>query len=312
LFNIFKRDKPVDDKDKQPAPESDPQPGAANPEETTAPLNPAEPSGEESPTPEIVDTSAPSETGSLNPSEEVVAPTSVAAEGESDQQAADSSTSSPDVNEAPVKVQIPDISAAVASSAPRKKSLVYHLFSPETRLGRVMRPVLRWLAAITGLFALGLLAGYILLYQPTQRELDTALAKLSTTNQLVSQKEQGLASAQSGLDQAQLSIKQVQDKLDAAASENMLLIVMVDVSNARVALVGKDGATAKTAIQQAQSSLSQALPYIESQDKVLSDLLTSRLDLIAKELVSDPQAAQSDLGKLASDLSTLHQKIFGG
>ncbi len=185
------------------------------------------------------------------------------------------------------------------------------MFSPETRLGRVMRPVLRWLAATTGLFALGLLAGYILLYQPTQRELDAALAKLSTTSQIVTQKEQGLASAQTGLNQAQLSVKQVQDKLAAAASENSLLVVMVDVSNARVALVEKDGATAKAAIAQAQSNLNQALPYIETQDKVLSDLLLSRMDLIAKELVSDSQGAQTDLGKLASDLNDLHKKIFG-
>jgi hypothetical protein len=201
-------------------------------------------------------------------------------------------------------------SAAQELPSPRK-NLAYRLFSPETRLGRIIRPVLRWLAAIAGLFALGLLAGYILLYQPTQRELNTALSRLAETNQVVSQKNQGLETAQTGLDQAQLSLKQVQSKLDAAASENSLLIVMVEISNARVALVEKDGAAAKTAIERARSNLSLALPYIETQDKVLSDLLTSRLELSAKELVSDPQAAQSDLGKLATDLANLHQKIFG-
>ena len=43
----------------------------------------------------------------------------------------------------------------------RVQRVLYALFSPETRTGRIMRPVLRWLAAVTGLFALGLVVGYL-------------------------------------------------------------------------------------------------------------------------------------------------------
>ena len=287
MFSIFKRDKSNENKDVQPMPEpNQPVPDST---ETTAPVNPAETS--------IGEPSAPPATPSPTP------------EAESPENASQTvvESSPPPQQKAPV-ASIP--LESVPGQKPRK-SLAYRLFSPETRLGRFNRPVLRWLGAITGLFALGLLTGYILLYQPAQRELDAALARLAATDQLITQKQQGLQSAQTGLDQAQLSVKQIQDKLDAAQSENTVLIVMVDVSNARVALAGKDGAAAKTAIEQAQSKLKQALPYLESQDKVLVDLLTSRLDLIAKELVSDPSAAQSDLGKLSTDLTNLHQKIFG-
>ena len=227
-----------------------------------------------------------------------------------EQSALDADEPSPPAQEPEIEGEPPETGVGQEQPAPRK-SIAYRLFSPETRLGRVMRPVLRWLAAIAGLFALGLLAGYILLYQPTQRELDTAQARLAAANQVVDQKNQGLETAQTDLGQAQLTLKQVQSKLDAAASENSLLVVMVEINNARVALVEKDGAAAKTAIAQAQTNLDLGLPYIETQDKVLSDLLQSRLELSAKELVSDPGAAQSDLGKLASDLSDLHQKIFG-
>ncbi len=307
MFNIFKRDKPVENKDPQPVADLDPT--AADQEETTAPLNPIE-TPEEAPLaqPGGVSSSPPA-AGTRDPILQKAAESPQPAVKEDPRET--SAPSSPPIkNETAARATVPDLASLKKPHAPRK-SVLYHLFSPETRLGRFMRPVLRWLAAITGLFALGLLAGYLLLYQPTQRELDAALAKLTTASQLVSQKEQGLASAQTGLNQAQLSVKQVQDQLAAAASENSLLIVMVDVSNARVALVEKDGATAKTAIAQAQANLNLALPYIESQDKVLSDLLQTRLDLISKELVSDAQGAQTDLGKLSSDLNDLHKKIFG-
>ena len=306
MFNIFRRDKPVENKDEQPVSETDLNLADSARDEAAVPLNPAEP--------EVEETAQPRDAPSLLPEEEAKI---VSGDAEQSPQPAveESETAStpfspPVQDETVVKANVPDLTSLKQAQPPRK-SLAYKLFSPETHLGRVMRPVLRWLAAISGLFALGLLAGYILLYQPTQRALDNALVRLETTKGIVDQKDQGLASAQTGLNQAQLTLAQAQARLDAAASENSLLVVMVDVSNARVALVGKDGAAAKTAIAQAQSNLSQALPYIQKQDNVLSELLVSRLDLIAKELVSDPQAAQTDLGKISSDLSNLHQKLFG-
>ncbi len=306
MFNIFKRDKPVENKDPQPVADLDPT--AANQEETTAPLNPIE-TPEEAPLAQPGGVSAPLTT--LEPeSHPAMAAESPQPAVKEDPRETGAPSSPPIKNETAARATVPDL-ASLKKPHAHRKSVLYHLFSPETRLGRFMRPVLRWLAAITGLFGLGLLAGYLLLYQPTQRALDAALEKLTTASQLVSQKEQGLASAQTGLNQAQLSVKQVQDQLAAAASENSLLIVMVDVSSARVALVEKDGASAKTAITQAQAALNLALPYIASQDKVLSDLLQTRLDLISKELVSDAQGAQTDLGKLSSDLTDLHKKLFG-
>lgn len=205
----------------------------------------------------------------------------------------------------------PSEPAAVPPTGQPRRSLAYRLFSPETRTGRFMRPVLRWLAAITGLFALGLLAAYFLLYQPTQKKLDATAADLAAANQTLQQREQSLQTAQSSLKDAQTALNQSQEQLTLAAGENSLLLVMVEVGAARVALVEKDGAAAKTAVAQAQANLALALPVLEKEDKLLSELLKSRLDLINKELVSDPQAAQSDLGKLAQDLAALRKKIFG-
>ena len=195
-------------------------------------------------------------------------------------------------------------------SKPERRGLFYHLLSSETRTGRFMRPLLRWLAAITGLFALGLLAGYFLLYQPAQNQLDSALVKLNEMNQSISQKDKTQLSAQTDRDQALKNLKQAQDDLNKAASENDLLVVFAEVNSVRVALVNKDGQSAKIQIDQAQISLVRAQVYINTQDKTRGDLLQTRLDLASKELVSDPQAALADLDKLAADLTELRQKLF--
>ncbi|MEJ5203364.1 MAG: hypothetical protein WHV66_14145, partial [Anaerolineales bacterium] len=62
-------------------------------------------------------------------------------------------------------VETPPESVSEMSAAPRKGAL-YVLFSPETRMGRFLRPLVRWLAIIVGLFALGFLTAYLLLYRP--------------------------------------------------------------------------------------------------------------------------------------------------
>lgn len=192
----------------------------------------------------------------------------------------------------------------------KRKHVLEYMFSSETRSGRFIRTLLRWLAATTGLFALGLLAGYLILYQPTQNQLEAAQSKLKQANQTVSQKDQSVQSAVAETTQMQQSLQQVRADLTKATSENDVLMVLVSVSNARVAVVNKDGATAKAAIEQAQVDLTKAQVFIEGIDKTKFDVLKTRLDLAAKELLGDPQAAQTDLDKLAVDLTDLRQKLF--
>jgi hypothetical protein len=213
----------------------------------------------------------------------------------------------------------PAASGPAAPAAPEKvvtplnapsQGMLYRILSPETRTGRIMRPTLRWLGATIGLFALGLLVGYLVFYQPTQRELDAAISVIGQANQSVSQKEKNLQTAQLDREQAVKLLQEARDGLKKASSENELLVVMVGIGNVRVALGNKDGLAAKTAIEQAQSDLNKLLPYLESQDKTKADVLKTRLDLAAKELVSDPTAAQADLERLAADLTDLHKKLF--
>lgn len=212
--------------------------------------------------------------------------------------------------------QIP-VSPTPASPIPAKPKfsqrvhrVLYALFSPETRTGRITRPVLRWLAAITGLFALGLMVGYLALYQPVSQQKDTALLQLTMAQEQVRTGEANLKTMTADRDAVQKKLTQSEADLSKARAENDLLLVLVSVNNARVALVNKDGASAKTALDQAQLDLPRALPVLEKYDKAVADVLKSRLELASKELVIDPQAAQTDLGKLQSDLLALLATVF--
>lgn len=188
--------------------------------------------------------------------------------------------------------------------------VLYTLFSHETRTGRILRPVLRWAGTITGLFALGLLTGYLALYQPSLRENADLSGQLSLTQNQLRTRESDLASRITERDALQKKLAQSEAELSTARARNDLLWVLDDVNNARVALVNKDGVAAKNALDQAQMDLARVLPTLEKADKNMADITKSRLELASKELVIDPQAAQADLNKLQSDLVSLINRLF--
>lgn len=182
--------------------------------------------------------------------------------------------------------------------------------SSSSRFRRVIRSIFRWLAIIAGLFGLGLLAGFILLYQPAQHELADAKQRLNQSEQTAAQRQTDLEQAQADRENALKETNKAQSELKIANYRNQILVVMIGVNTARVALHNKDGAAAKSAIEQALFDLARAIPFLETQDKNRADVLKARLELAGKEIVSDPAAALADLDKLSSDLAELYKKLF--
>jgi len=190
------------------------------------------------------------------------------------------------------------------------KRTLHALFSPETRTGRVMRPILRWIGAFVGLTGLGIMLAYLLLVQPIQRNLSLSQKELGAAQVLLQSKDANLKTLTGERDALQKGLAQAQTDLAKAKAQNDLTLVLVEVNNARVALVNKDGVTAKTALDNALANLTKALPALQQYDKALADVLKSRLELAQKELVIDPQAAQADLDKLQSSLVDTLAKAF--
>ena len=206
----------------------------------------------------------------------------------------------------------PETPAAVTPpaepQAPPRKPWLYRVFyallSPETRLGRFMRPFLRWTAAIAGLFALGMLATYLLLYAPTAQQLAVVRGELQSAQQQAVQANATLTTVQKNLADLQVQYDQSQTALKKAGTRVGLLQVSNMIAAARLALDSKDGATAQKALTDARTLLDQVLPDIKSIDANAATQLDSRLTLVISEL-NDPATAQADLALLAARLSAL-------
>lgn len=203
---------------------------------------------------------------------------------------------------------------AAAPSTPRH-SWLYHVFNfllgQNTTLGRIMRPLLRTLAAVVGLFALGLMAGYMLLYQPTQKSLDSASDQVTQNQAQVSRLNTQVAQLQSTLSAANMAVSSAQGTAAKAQAQNNLLVVIYDVANARTYLAQKDGANLIAMLDKAQTDLAVVQPYIVTAKKDLSDELTSRMQTVRSVVVRDATLAQSDLENLYKALLTANDLLFG-
>ncbi len=202
-----------------------------------------------------------------------------------------------------------------AAAVPGRRSwfyrFLYFTFSPETRLGRVMRPFLRWTGAVVGLFALGLLACYLLLYQPARRLLEAADSQIGQRNAEITRLQGESMSLQNSLVAANQRLQAAQDDLQKAQARNNLLVVIYDVANARTYLAQKDGGKVLQTVQQAQADMQVVQPYLAATKKELADELTSRLATVSSTLARDPQLAASDLNNLYEALLAANDLLFG-
>jgi F0F1-type ATP synthase membrane subunit b/b' len=198
-----------------------------------------------------------------------------------------------------------------------KKGVLYFLFSPETKVGRVLRPLVRWLGWAVGFFALGVLAAYLTLYQPAVKSLTQNQAALSAdleeANQQLADTKQELSDAQASLDGCTNDTQAMISDRDQALARAALVEVLMDVTNARMALENKDNARARTELMETQQDLDRLSESIKPLGKSseLTSLMEDRLNLVLKELSRDSQNAQTDLEALYNTLLQLNKVLFG-
>ena len=185
---------------------------------------------------------------------------------------------------------------------PKNKPLTYLLFSPETRMGRILRPVLRWLALITGVFALGLLFGYIGLYKPAEAEKEMLQAQLVGTNAK-------LVITQKDLANLQPIYQKAVEELKTANLEIALVKSTRDIAKFRLALELRDGPAALTTLDQLDLDLKSLIPLAKERDGSLANLLQIRFDLIKAELTRDPQSVKPDLEMLEKLLNDFEKTL---
>jgi hypothetical protein len=164
---------------------------------------------------------------------------------------------------------------------------------------------------VIGLFALGLLAGYFLLYQPTQAQVDSSRDALGQRDAALQGLQNQMQTLTAGQAAAQKQATTTASDLAAARNRNTLLLVVNDIATARMQLALKDGAKAMNALTQAKADLAAAQAFLSLTNKADFDEIQARLNVMTSVLVSDPQVALSDMDNLYTRLLAIDQSLFG-
>lgn len=188
-----------------------------------------------------------------------------------------------------------------------------------SRPQRFFRKVLIWLVIIVIVFSAGMAADHFLRYKP--------LSDAHVENQTaLDQAQQDLSDMQAGIDELNIinqeagdtiaklenEKKALQDEIETTTTHLELLQVLVDVSNARVALFLDDVEEAKATLVNTQQRLEKLLPRIAEYDPALAQDMPQRLNLIISGLDRDTETVIIDLELITGDLLDIEEAVFGG
>jgi hypothetical protein len=194
--------------------------------------------------------------------------------------------------------------------APVKKNTFARLFDADTRLGRFMRTLVRALALIVGLVALGALVTYLFFYRPVADQLRDASAEAEQLATQLQQREEALSHTEQELETVRAEAGHVQSQLDIELARVHALRAMNEVTQSRLALANQDPAAAARALNNAEQDLENLYPLLEQVDNEQVSTLQALFTLTKNDLNRDAALANQDLDRLQSELERVEQNIL--
>ncbi len=190
------------------------------------------------------------------------------------------------------------------------RRIKYAILSPETRTGRFLRALLRALALIVGMFALGLLAGYLLLYRPAVQELNGAHLQATQTAGDLQKARQDLANTREDLQTAQDNVGKLQAQVDVEVARGQVLRALDAITLTRIAIQSSDKTAASKALDMAQGYLQAVQPTLEKRDAQQVTTLQALFTLAKNDLNRDLKLAGQDLDRLQSELERAEANVL--
>jgi len=194
-----------------------------------------------------------------------------------------------------------EFSGGEPAATPRK-GLFARMFDRETRFGRFMRAAVRTVAVVIGLFALGVLVTYLVLYRPMQVQYNQSQTDLSAA-------ETELVEVKADLESTQGELETTSAALEISDVRLHLANISTLVATARFELADKDAKAATQALKKAQDELETLMPFIKEIEPDVSESIVLRLDLALSEVDKQPKMALSDLEILSSTLALLDEVV---
>lgn len=177
--------------------------------------------------------------------------------------------------------------------------------------------IARWALVFLIVFFLGFLAAVFSLYNPVQQSanntratLQAASARASEADRQYQQKIADLEKQVANMQPVKEENKDLQGQLDRANLHMAILSVRVDVSAAQLALAQNDVALAKESLTKTSDTLIKISDLAGSEQREAVAKLSERLALALKELDTDRDLANSDLGVLENSLLKLENALF--
>jgi len=214
----------------------------------------------------------------------------------------------------------PETLAAARASAP-PESVATSTKAGKTqpgRLQRFFRKALLWLVVLAVAFLAGLVTDHYLRVKPLSELIVETQATLDQANQEISNLQAETARLNTVIQEANDRITSLesekvalQEELETANAHLELLQVLVDVSNARLALFLNDVDAAKAALVNTPQRLDNLLPTIAEFDTILAQSMPQRLSLIISGLERDTETAKIDLELFTKDLLEIEAALFG-
>ena len=219
--------------------------------------------------------------------------------------------------EKPVEESYPPVSETPAQKPVKEsgsKRFLHFLFGADTKVGRVMRPLLRGAALFVIAFGFGLLAAYFVIYRPVRAQYDAAVSDVQALAGQLNDANISITALEGEQTVLESTLTIQQQELDLSNYRVYFLVAKNDVLRARLALADAanqpGGPTALAAMDDLETHLADLLPYVKADDPVLADLLTGRLDVVNAELARDSEQARVELENFYSNLLELVAKLF--
>lgn len=177
----------------------------------------------------------------------------------------------------------------------------------ESRLGRFLRRALRWAAAVTAVFALGVAATWFAQVRPRTQQIEALIQALAEVEAQRDQLQEQVAE----LEGVRSENEALQASLRMAQARQVLLSILVDVTSAQLAIAQEDPAAAKAALQQTDETLGDLGKKLGPSEAAVIASLRDRVKLVIEEVDGDLFAAQRDLEVLANSLLEIEREHFG-
>jgi polyhydroxyalkanoate synthesis regulator phasin len=161
---------------------------------------------------------------------------------------------------------------------------------------RLLRRAVLWL----GIFALGIVATWLVQVRPRAMEATDLKSEVQQLQDQVSDLEASLD-----------ELKGVEAERNELELHLSLLDILVDVSAAQLAINDGNFDTAQAALTDTDTKLSDLAGVLEQDYQETIDGMQSRLALALEEINQDAFAAESDLEVLRNSILALERSLFG-